>query len=262
MHLNLEVLNLKNLLVFFLYYFRILFFLLPLDFFSLGIIPINVLALLLVSLTWLYLDLVPPSSIPEINSLLSLLLLISKEAFLGFLMGFFVKLIFVAFQILGEIINLHTGLAMANMMLPGLGQMGIFGNFFRILIILLFLSFGGLEIIFSLLKLSFQTIPIGSFDFFTLDYKYLFLLVVKIFTIALALALPIIAIYMIVNIVLAITNRLIPNVNIFFVGYPIYMLANFTALAFLIPALLLIGNYFLEKYLKIFESFLISFKHI
>ena len=247
---------------FFLYYFRILFFLIPQTMFTFGVLPTLFLAHLLFALSWLYLYIAPPPSDVVIpHNGLQLLLLVSKEALLGFVLGFFVRILYILFVSLGEIVNLHVGLAMANLVLPGMGMVGVFGNLFRVMGGLLFFALGGLEVMFYGLKLSFEIIPVTKFDPFVLDYKVFAPLLVKIFGLALAMALPVIAVYMLVNIVLAITNRLVPNVNIFFVGYPIYMLANFAIVALLAPPLGWLSVRLIEKYMATFIEFVKSFPH-
>jgi flagellar biosynthetic protein FliR len=245
---------------FFLYYFRILFFLIPQTIFTFGVLPNLFLAHLVLALSWVYIHVSPPPNdviIPQNEW--QLLLLIAKEALLGFILGFFIRILYIIFVVLGEIVNLHVGLAMATLMLPGMGMVGVFGTLFKVMGGLLFLALGGLEIMFYGLKLSFDVVPVTKFDPFVLDYKVFAILLVKLFAIALAMALPVIGVYMLVNITLALTNRLVPNVNIFFVGYPIYMLANFGLIALLAPALGWFSSHLIEKYLTIFVEFIKSF---
>ena len=250
----------NKVLFFFLYYFRILFFLIPHSVFSFGVLPTFFLAHLVFALSWIYVYSVPPPPDAVIpTNIYQLGLLIFKEALLGFLLGFFVRVLFYLFIVLGELINLHTGLAMANLMVPGMGSMGVFGNLIRVMGGLLFFVLGGLEVMFLGLKLSFEIVPITKFDPFVLNYDKLTLLLVKIFTLSLALALPIIAIYILVNLVLALTNRLVPNVNIFFVGYPMYMLANFLVLVLLAPSLGLVSERIIKEYLTMYIHFIKSF---
>ena len=248
--------------LYFLYYFRILFFLIPQTMFTFGVLPTLFLAHLLFALSWVFIYLSPP---PE-NVVIptdgwQLLLLLSKEALLGFILGFFVRLLYILFVTLGELVNLHVGLAMANLMLPGEGMVGVFGNLFRVMGGLLFLALGGLEVAFYGLKLSFDIVPVTTFDPFVLDYRFFALALVKIFYLAVAMALPVIAVYLLVNLILALTNRLVPNVNIFFAGYPVYMMANFAIVALLAPALGWFSARVIEKYLTTFVDFVKSFPH-
>ncbi|RTZ67642.1 MAG: hypothetical protein DSZ30_05415, partial [Aquificaceae bacterium] len=168
---------------------------------------------------------------------------------------------YILFVTLGELVNLHVGLAMANLMLPGEGIIGVFGNLFRVMGGLLFFALGGLEVSFYGLKLSFDTIPVTTFDPFTLNYQIFTLTLVKIFSIALSMALPIIAVYLLVNLILALTNRLVPNVNIFFAGYPVYMMANFVVTTMLASGLGWLSARIIEKYLTTFVDFVRSFPH-
>ena len=94
-----------------------------------------------------------------------------------------------------------------------------------------------------------------------LDYRFFALALVKIFYLAVAMALPVIAVYLLVNLILALTNRLVPNVNIFFAGYPVYMMANFAIVALLAPALGWFSARVIEKYLTTFVDFVKSFPH-
>ncbi|HID79647.1 MAG TPA: hypothetical protein EYH48_05780 [Aquifex aeolicus] len=248
--------------LYFLYYFRILFFLIPQTIFTFGVLPNLFLAHLVFALSWVFIYLSPPpKDIAIPTNEIQLLLLISKEALLGFILGFFVRLLYILFVTLGELVNLHVGLAMANLMLPGEGIVGVFGNLFRVMGGLLFFALGGLEASFYGLKLSFDTVPVTTFDPFTLNYQIFTLTLVKIFSIALSMALPVIAVYLLVNLILALTNRLVPNVNIFFAGYPVYMMANFAIVALLAPALGWLGARIIEKYLTAFAEFVRSLPH-
>ena len=247
---------------FFLYYFRILFFLIPQTMFTFGVLPNLFLAHLLFALAWLYIYVAPPPHdviIPKNEW--QLLLLVGGEALLGFILGFFVRILYILFVALGEIVNLHVGLAMATLVAPGMGMVGVFGNLFRVMGGLLFFALGGLEVMFYGLKLSFEVVPVSKFNPFLLNYSLFTSLIVKIFSLALAMALPVIAVYILVNLILALTNRLVPNVNIFFVGYPIYMLANFAVVALLAPALGWLSVRLIEKYMTTFIGFVKSFPH-
>ncbi|RMG00385.1 MAG: flagellar type III secretion system protein FliR, partial [Nitrospirae bacterium] len=59
------------------------------------------------------------------------------------------------------------------------------------------------------------------------------------------IAAPFITVVMVVNILLGIVSKLIPQFNVFFVGYPVYLSLGFLLLMLLIPVLIyLLSGYF------------------
>ena len=104
----------------------------------------------------------PP--MPEVHALdLSAGLLIGEQIIIGALMGMCLQLLFQAFVIAGQIVAIQMGMAFASMIDPTNGvNTAVIGQFFNLLVSLLFLSMNGHLVVFEILTESFTTLPVGG----------------------------------------------------------------------------------------------------
>ncbi len=167
-----------------------------------------------------------------------------KEMILSFVLALTVRFIFYAIDTAGQVISTATGLAMANVFNPELGQTTEIARIYGIIAVLVFLAIDAHHyFIYAFIK-SFEYIPFGGAEIKGM-VRAAILLSGRIFTIALKIAAPFITVVMVVNVLLGIISKLIPQFNIFFVGYPVYLTMGFLLLMLLIPVLVfLITGYF------------------
>jgi len=167
-----------------------------------------------------------------------------REMVLSFVLALTVRFIFYAIDTAGQVISTTTGLAMANVFNPELGQTTEIARIYGIIAVLVFLAVDAHHyFIYAFIK-SFEHIPFGGADMKGM-VRAAILLSGRIFTIALQIAAPFITVVMVVNVLLGMISKLIPQFNIFFVGYPVYLTMGFLLLMLLIPVLIfLITGYF------------------
>ncbi|WP_032115313.1 flagellar biosynthetic protein FliR [Candidatus Arsenophonus nilaparvatae] len=165
------------------------------------------------------------------------------QVLIGLLMGLTMQIAFAIVRYAGEILGMQMGLSFALFVDPSAGpNMPIIARFVNLLLLLLFLSFDIHLWLLSLLADSFQTIPLLS----SLNSNS-FILVAQsagiIFYYGLLLALPILTLLLIINISLAILNRMTPQLSIFVVGFPLTLLIGI----YLLPLLTTIVTKYAEK---------------
>jgi flagellar biosynthetic protein FliR len=174
-----------------------------------------------------------PSSIPGFVGVLVL------EAALGFVFGFIVNMFLTAIIFAGKIIDNQMTLALAETMDPGSGaNMPISANWFYNLFVLYFFVIGGHLIYINLFAISYSVIPIGfniSLEWFSLS-RDLVMFFQNIMTLAVKMAMPIIAAQMILQVSVGVLKKVVPQIQLLVINIQMKLLMGFfILLAILVP---------------------------
>ncbi|CAI8727211.1 flagellar biosynthetic protein FliR [Pseudomonas putida] len=162
----------------------------------------------------------PP--MPAVSPLdLSGLLLIAEQILVGAVLGFSLQLFFQAFAVAGQIVAIQMGMGFASMVDPANGvSVAVIGQFFTMLVTLLFLSMNGHLVVFEVLTESFTTLPVGG-GLMTAQYWELAGKLGWVLGAALLLVLPAVTALLVVNIAFGVMTRAAPQLNIFSIGFPL-----------------------------------------
>lgn len=242
------VINEYALLTILLVYVRIFSFLFLVPFFGKESIPniIKVYLTTAVSLSiFLYIDAQPL----EVRSSLEFFTLALGEFLLGFVSGLILRFLLDAVMYAGELIGVNMGLGLATVFLPQQPQANVMSVFFMFLGSLFFIAVGGPEILYIALIKSFEKIPIGSFGVYSFNPDMFLKFFYESFNLAFRVALPVILTLLILNIVLAITNRFIPQINVFVIGLPLQVFVGFVVLIVVLPVTTLVLSSYIKNYI-------------
>ncbi|MBF9190941.1 flagellar biosynthetic protein FliR, partial [Enterobacter hormaechei] len=154
----------------------------------------------------------------------------AKQVLIGAAMGLTMQLLFAAVRLAGEIIGMQMGLSFATFFDPGSGNSPVIARLLNMLAMLLFLVFNGHLWLLSLLAETFEALPINSEPLHAGGMFYLVNHAGLIFSQGLILGLPVIALLLSINMVLALLNRLTPQLSIFVVGFPLTLTFGMLAL--------------------------------
>ncbi|GAB2563777.1 flagellar biosynthetic protein FliR [Dyella jejuensis] len=153
------------------------------------------------------------------------------QILIGGSIGFVLQLVFQAVSYGGILIGQSMGLGFAEMVSPTSNASApVLGQFYLVMVSLLFLAMDGHLQVISLLAGSFRSLPPGATG---LDEKSLWAIVLAggdLFSGALRVALPAMTALLLVNIGFAATSRASPAMNLFAVGFPISICMGFIAL--------------------------------
>ena len=179
----------------------------------------------------------PPAYDIVISSVLEYGIIILKEIFIGYIIGFIISMFFSVVVISGDIIDMQTGLSMSKIYDPQSNvSMGISGSFLNIFIILLFFSAGGHLSLIQIFITSCKLINIGSFTI----SQGLFLNMVEMFSqvliFSLKLALPIIAVEIIAEAGVGILMKAIPQIEVFSVNIQLKLFIGLFLMMILVPS--------------------------
>lgn len=168
-----------------------------------------------------------PAEIPEIiNDPVMVSLLFIKEALVGIVIGLGASMVLYGFDGAGRMIDNQRGMSIARILIPQLNEMGsITGQFMFQLAIVIFLIVGGHRQFFDTLFNSYISIPI----FVVPDIQASFWPLMKLFVImtgqviilSVQIAAPVILSILLADVILAVANRIAPQINVWEMGFNI-----------------------------------------
>ena len=164
--------------------------------------------------------------------------LVVQQVLIGVALGFAVRVVFSAIEFAGEVIGLQMGLNFAAFFDPlSAGTVTATSRFFGTLVAWLFIVMNGHLMIIGALIQSFTTFPVGPEPFAFLRATQPQTWGAEIFRTGLWIALPLVAMLMLVNLVLGIISRVAPQINVFAVGFPITLGVGLLGMLVTLPAL-------------------------
>lgn len=163
--------------------------------------------------------------------------LMGQELLLGIMIGYILNLTFAGMQLAGQIIEVPMGIGMINVLDPQTGgQMPIIGQLYQIVAVWLFLLVRGDHLLVRTLMQSFKLLPVGQplallqgVPLVLKTFAYLFVLAVQI-------AIPIIGVLFLTTIGLGVLAKLIPQINVFFLSFPLKIFLGIVLLILSLPA--------------------------
>lgn len=176
------------------------------------------------------------------------LFILVQQLMIGVAMGLTIRIVFSAIEMAGHIMGLQMGLGFATFFDPqNSAQIPVMGQFLGIAAMLLFLATNGHLLVISALVESFHVLPMGLHPFASEGWKTLVLWGGEIFRGGVLIALPVVAVLMMVNIALAILTRAAPQLNIFAVGFPLTLAVGFMVISLSLGYFLPIFNTLIES---------------
>jgi flagellar biosynthetic protein FliR len=220
--MTLTILSLEELLRFLFLMVRLSALIMALPLFSGRVIPAPIKVVCIVTLSVSFYPLVQqqPVSIPL--GAVHLGLLILGELLVGVLIGFVAQMLFAGIQLSGEIMNQQMGLSFANILDPQNDQqISIVSNFQYILAVLLFFSMHAHHWFIQAMAESLHAIPLLGSTVPTTVGTFIVRIFSQAFVVAVQLAAPLLAALLLANIGLGIMARLVPQMNVFILSFPI-----------------------------------------
>ena len=229
-------LMIEKLLGFVMVMTRLSAFFLAAPIFSTKTIPvrIRVAVVLLISIFF------TATNAPSINtaeiSWLQAILLICNEAIYGLAMGLILVLVFSAVKVSGRIIERQMGMAMAQTVDPLSGERTQpLGSLLEILFILLFLAANGHHLLLLVISRSYQAFPAGTIPTISVLTEGVTKAGSTMLIAGLQLAAPMLAVFLMFLVILAVLARIMPNMNILFISFPLRIGLGLLMIVIFIP---------------------------
>lgn len=165
-----------------------------------------------------------PAVIPEKGGILFAFFL--KEMLMGILLGMPLAFLFYGIQSAGNMIDNQRQLANARIFNPALGsQASLFGVFFYQVALVSFITIGGHRMFIQGLAQSFETVPVLNLppvqEGLTPLLELMIRLTADTLVVCLQLSAPILVAIFIADLILGLTNRVAPMINVFEMGFNI-----------------------------------------
>ncbi|SNZ08082.1 flagellar biosynthetic protein FliR [Persephonella hydrogeniphila] len=219
-----------------------------------ALIPLNIRIMLVIAFSFFFMSIFDLKFPVENFSLLHYTLLVLRELLIGFLLGLVVNIFIAAFSYAAELISYFMGFTIVNVFDPTFGQISVLDRFFILLFYLLFFVTGAYKMVIGGMVMSFKLIPVGQTSFNVDIFVYLLKEAPLLFYLAFKMAFPFVLILFMVNVALALINRLIPQINVFIVGLPLQIFVGLATLAvgtsLVIYFSVSVINHFAENYIK------------
>lgn len=163
------------------------------------------------------------------------LMAVGGELLIGAIAGVMLQTAFAGASIAGEVVSQSMGLGFATILDPGGMTSPVVATLLGLAMWLAFFGLDGHLRLFEVLVTSYRTLPPGSNPLALAGQVAGF--GAFAFASGLMLALPVAAVLLLVNLLLAVAARSAPQLNLFSIGFPTLMAAGIVALAVAMPAM-------------------------
>ena len=192
-------------------------------------------------------------NMPE--SALGMAQLVVGEVIVAMILGMMVQILFEGIKIMGQMVGFQTGFSISNVLDPQSGtQVSILSNMAYLMAVVIFLILNGHHILLNALKESFAIIPVGELNLNRDLMQKVVGHVGQMFVIGIKTGAPAIAALLFAKIVFGLVTKLIPQMNIMIVAFPVQIVIGLIFFSISLRLLL----YFTEKYLSYLDSLLIN----
>jgi flagellar biosynthetic protein FliR len=171
------------------------------------------------------------------------------EGLLGFSIGLLVRMVLAAFQLAGGMISFQAGFAMTAAFDPMSGTRStVLQTLHLNLVTVLFLVLDGHHLLVRSLAASYETIPVATTAIMSDLTSTLFAEGKTLFQTGAVVAAPVTGLLLLINATVGFLNRIMPQLSIFNIGFPMTVFTGMVAVFLSIPG--------------VTEAFLRSFEHI
>lgn len=219
-------------------------------FFSSGVIPFRIKALIAFLISLVIFPVIAGKNPGITGDMGTYYLLIVKEILIGLYIGFLVSIIFTAFQLAGEFYSVQIGFGISEVMDP-LAQISIplIGQLKNLIGLLVFLVLNGHHFLIKAIYRSYELAPVMPVDMVKSSglLKFLVHSASGMFVIALKIALPVVGTVFLVSVTLGILAKAAPQMNILMLGFPLKIAVAFGVLIITTPLVIRIMYVSLER---------------
>jgi flagellar biosynthetic protein FliR len=215
-------------------------------------IPVRIKLAIALLLTLIILPLHRTAYEVDMGSMASLLTMMMREIFIGILLGATARVTLSALQVAGAVIAQQMGLGFVTSVDPTQGQQGVLiGNFLTMLGVTLLFATDSHHLVIAALNDSYKVFSpgetMGSGDIAALATSAFN----AAFRIGLQLSAPFLVFGLVFNIGLGVLARLMPQMQVYFVGVPLSIFAGFLILAVVLAAMM---GTFLDYFIGVMHS--------
>jgi len=240
---------------FFLILIRISVILFMFPIFSSRLIPVLAKAGLAFIITIILFPVINTKMVEFPDTLWGMVQLMIAEFIIGMILALLVQMFFEGIRMMGQLVGFQTGFAITNILDPQSGmQVSILSNMAYLVAMVLFLVLNGHHILLSAMRESFEIINVGSLSLNRQIFQKIIDTSADMFVIAIKIGAPAIAVLLFTKVAFGLITKLIPQMNIMIVAFPVQIVIGLIFFGISLHVLLR----FMERYVGGLDSMLIS----
>src|SRR3972149_2478698 len=167
---------------------------------------------------------------------LALVPLLIREVLMGAALGLVARYIFAAVQLSGEFISYQMGFSIVNVLdIQENEEVSIVSQLQDVIVTLVFFGTGAHHVYLRAIAGSFDAVPPLGGVFNGRVVEALLVMSSSMFVVAIKLAAPLMAALLFVNVVLGLVARMVPQMNVFIVGFPLSITVGLIFLGATLP---------------------------
>ena len=164
------------------------------------------------------------------------MLLLGGEATYGLALGAIVSVLFSAVKLSGKIVEDQMGLTMAEILDPlTQEQSQPLASLLEMIFVIAFLAANGHHLLIKVIQHSYELFPPGKIPTMAVLAGNMLEATSMMLIAGLRLAAPILAVMLVLLVALAILARIVPEMDIFFISFPLRIVLGFVMLAVFVP---------------------------
>jgi flagellar biosynthetic protein FliR len=174
-------------------------------------------------------------TIEEVSAV-QVIIMLGFEATYGLALGAIANILFSAVKLGGRIAEDQMGLSMAEVLDPLTEERGQpVGSLLEMIFVIAFLGANGHHLLIRVINRSYELFPAGKIPTVASLAANMIEATTAMLAAGLRLAAPMLAALLVLLIALAILARMVPEMDIFFISFPLRMLVGFTMLIVFVP---------------------------
>lgn len=198
-------------------------------------VPVQVRVAVSLALTLVFLPMVTPVGVLS-TDMFPLMLLVLREALIGLVIGFVITIVFATIETAGHFVDMHAGFSFASMIDPVNGAHGaLAARFHNLLAGLIFFISNAHHLVVRGVADSFALAPVGDITLNPAVAGGMTDLFTALFIIALRIAMPVIAAAFLADLAMAIASRVVPQMNVLMVGFPLKLGVGMVGMIVAVP---------------------------
>jgi flagellar biosynthetic protein FliR len=160
--------------------------------------------------------------------------LVIREVLFGIAIGGTARFVFLAIDMAGQLMSNAMGLSIATVFNPEVGPSTEVAQLFGMIAMLVFLSTDAHHDLIALFVRSYELAPAGQIDAGVL-VRSVITAGAGLFVIAVKISAPVVVVMLMTNLLLGFVAKAAPQMNVFFVGYPVYLFVGFLVMLLGVP---------------------------
>lgn len=205
-------------------------------------VPVTVRVAISLALTVVFLPLVP-SPAAFSTDLMSLTLMVAREALVGLSIGFVINMVFMAIEMAGSFVDLNAGFSFATTVDPVHGtNSALAARLHNLLAGLIFFTSNSHHLVIKGIADSFTLAPVGVASINTTMVGGITDLFVALFMIAIRIAMPVMAAVFLTDLAMAVASRVVPQMNVLMVGFPLKLGVGLVGMLIAVPVVAIMSR--------------------